>query len=444
MNREILRLALPSILANITVPLVGMVDIAVAGHLDGLESGAGAAAFIAAIALGSTLFDLLYWNFAFLRSGTGGLTAQAYGQGNLGECARVLKRALVISAASALLLLAIQWFFVKGAFLLIDCSPEVGRLACRYFFIRIWAAPATLSLMAFKGWFIGMQDSVAPMSCDLVVNGGNIAGSIILSRLIGFEGIACGTVLAQYCGLLCACAFLLLRYRKVLSADRGGSLRTLFRDSSTRRFFSMNADLVVRSFCFIGIYIGYTFIAARYGDVALAASSILMKLLLLFSYFTDGFAYAGEAMSGKYIGAGDKASLRRTVRLVFAWSMAIAVLFIGIYGCFDELLLKLMTDDASVVEACHRYLPWLLLMPPIGCAAFTWDGIYLGATASASMRNAMLVSAAAFFAVWMLGIRLADEKAAIHILMAAYFAHLVARTIYLSVAWKGVRDKSLR
>ena len=149
-------------------------------------------------------------------------------------------------------------------------------------------------------------------------------------------------------------------------------------------------------------------------------------------------------MSGKYIGAGDKASLRRTVRLVFAWSMAIAVLFIGIYGCFDELLLKLMTDDASVVEACHRYLPWLLLMPPIGCAAFTWDGIYLGATASASMRNAMLVSAAAFFAVWMLGIRLADEKAAIHILMAAYFAHLVARTIYLSVAWKGVRDKSLR
>ena len=356
----------------------------------------------------------------------------------------MLKRALVISAASALLLLAIQWFFVKGAFLLIDCSPEVGRLACRYFFIRIWAAPATLSLMAFKGWFIGMQDSVAPMSCDLVVNGGNIAGSIILSRLIGFEGIACGTVLAQYCGLVCACAFLLLRYRKVLSADRGGSLRSLFRDSSTRRFFSMNADLVVRSFCFIGIYIGYTFIAARYGDVALAASSILMKLLLLFSYFTDGFAYAGEAMSGKYIGAGDKASLRRTVRLVFAWSMAIAVLFIGIYGCFDELLLKLMTDDASVVEACHRYLPWLLLMPPIGCAAFTWDGIYLGATASASMRNAMLVSAAAFFAVWMLGIRLADEKAAIHILMAAYFAHLVARTIYLSVAWKGVRDKSLR
>ena len=135
MNREILRLALPSILANITVPLVGMVDIAIAGHLDGMESGA--AAFIAAIALGSTLFDLLYWNFAFLRSGTGGLTAQACGQGNLEECARVLKRALVISAASAILLLAIQWLFVKGAFLLIDCSPEVGRLACRYFFIRI-------------------------------------------------------------------------------------------------------------------------------------------------------------------------------------------------------------------------------------------------------------------------------------------------------------------
>lgn len=448
MNREVLKLALPSILANITVPLVGMVDIAVAGHLDGAGNGISVAAFIAAITLGSSLFDLLYWNFAFLRSGTGGLTAQAYGRGDNAECTRILQRALAISLLSALVLIAIQRIFVKGAFMVIQCTPEAASLAAEYFLIRIWAAPATLSLMAFKGWFIGMQDSVAAMSIDLVVNLVNIVASILLSLRIGFAGVAAGTVVAQYCGLLTASLFL-LRHRQVVRGHRS-SLKELFSGQQTRDFFTMNADLVVRSFCFIGIYIGYTLISAKYGDLRLAASAILMKLLMIFSYFTDGFAYAGEAMTGKYIGAKDAKSVDRTVRYVFIWSMAIAVAFIGIYGLFDEALLSLMTDDSEVSGECHKYLAWLLLMPVIGCAAFTWDGIYLGATASKQIRNAMLASVAAFFGVWYglealwhAGICFDNEKAALNILMAAYFAHLLARAVWLTFAWKGVRKRAV-
>ena len=214
-NRDILKLAVPSIFANITVPLVGMVDIAVAGHLD-----TSAAVMIGGIAIGTMLFDLLYWNFGFLRVGTGGLTAQAYGRGDRRECAKIFTRALGIALSCALLLIAVQWVFVKAAFLVVDCTPEVRELASKYFFIRIWAAPATLALMALKGWFIGMQDSVSPMSTDLTVNGMNVLMSFVLALGIGsyegmgFAGIAAGTVAAQYSGLMVALALMVLRYWK--------------------------------------------------------------------------------------------------------------------------------------------------------------------------------------------------------------------------------------
>ena len=222
------------------------------------------------------------------------------------------------------------------------------------------------------------------------------------------------------------------------------------------------ADLFVRSLCFIAIYIGFTTISAGYGDLLLAVSSIMMKLLMIFSYFTDGFAYAGEALVGKYIGAGDKPMLRQSIRWTFIWSMAIAVIFMGIYHFAGVPMLRMMTSDMPVVEQSREYLPWLLLMPVVGCAAFTWDGIYIGATASKEIRNAMLWAVVAFVAVWCAGmVCLGDvphmtshletllyrlfhsdssmapqhDIVAMHILMAAYFAHLLARTIYLSVRY---------
>ena len=453
-NKDILKLAIPSILANITVPLVGMVDIAVAGHLD-----VNAATMIGGIAIGSMLFDLLYWNFGFLRVGTGGLAAQAYGRGDRKECARILARALGIALACALVLIAIQWIFVKAAFLVVDSSPEVQALATKYFYIRIWAAPATLSLMALKGWFIGMQDSVSPMATDMTVNGMNVLMSIILSLGftvgglhydgIGFAGVAAGTVVAQYSGLLVALLLLLWKYRRnTLSTVTVSELRGLFKGEETRRFFVMNADLYVRSLCFIAIYIGFTVISARYGDVLLAVSSILMKLLMIFSYFTDGFAYAGEALTGRYIGAKDSFMVRQTVRWTFVWSMSIALLFMGIYHFAGVPMLRMMTSDPIVVDVAVGYLPWLLLMPIAGCAAFTWDGIYIGATASRQMRNSMLWATVSFAALWAVGILILQAVApdspsygriAMHILMAAYFAHLLARTVYLTASWRSIR-----
>jgi MATE family multidrug resistance protein len=254
-------------------------------------------------------------------------------------------------------------------------------------------------------------------------------------------------VAAQYSGLLVALALLVGRYWKnTVTTLQAADLKAVFKGGETRRFFVMNADLFVRSLCFIAIYIGFTVISARYGDLLLAVSSIMMKLLMIFSYFTDGFAYAGEAMTGKYIGAKDEPMLRQTVKWTFAWSMGIALIFIGIYHFAGVPLLKMMTSDVAVVEAAGEYLPWLLLMPVIGCAAFTWDGIYIGATASKAIRNSMLWAVVGFAAVWFAGIILLAHLSsdasprygyiAMHILMGAYFAHLLARTLYLSAKYR--------
>lgn len=443
LNREILRLALPSILANITIPLVGMVGTAVAGHLPS-AGGAGAATYIGAISVGAMLFNLIYWNFSFLRTGTGGLTAQAYGAGDVDGCARLLLRGLALALVSAGATLALQIPLLRLAMLLVNASPEVEALAEQYFRIRIWAAPATLSLMAFSGWFVGMQDSMSSMWKDLVVNLVNIGAGVCLAlgvgrwRGLGFAGIPLATVIAQYSGLLFCVLTCVFRYgRRVFGCVSKAMLRSLLEGSGMRKFMKMNADLIGRSFGFTAIYIGYTMIAATCGDMMLACSSIMMQLLMLFSYFTDGFAYAGEALTGRFIGARDRMMMRSTVRWVFIWSMSIAVLFIGIYYAGGLPMLRLLTSDTAVVSACRQFLPWLILMPPLGCAAFTWDGIYLGAAASRDIRNSMLGAALCFFAAWLVGrLWVEAETARMHLLLGAYFAHLAFRTIYLSVRYR--------
>ncbi|MBQ2171906.1 MAG: MATE family efflux transporter [Bacteroidales bacterium] len=456
LNKNILRLAVPSILANITVPLVGMVDMAVAGHLP----GSSAAALIGGITIGTMLFDLLYWNFGFLRVGTGGLTAQAFGRKLTafasndergvgyngkdlcadGELGGILKRALRIAVLSGLALIALQWVVVKLAFLLVDCSPEVQTLASQYFYIRIWAAPATLSLFAFKGWFIGLQDTVRPMAADLLVNGINIGASILLGMLIGFPGIALGTLLAQWSGFLYCVVAARRRYGVSILKETPGQAGDVMAGSdrpSELSFFALNRDLFLRSIGMIAVYIGFTVISARYGDLMLAVSAILMKLLMFFSYFTDGFAYAGEALTGRFIGEGSVDGVRSTVRQTFLWGTGMAVFFMLLYGLGGTPILRLMTEDATVVNAGRQFLPWLLLMPFIGCPAFVWDGIFIGATASKDLRNSTLLCAVGFFAVWFAGERyMSTPESAIHLLMAAYFMHLFIRAAYLTVRYK--------
>ena len=443
LNKEILRLSVPSIFANLTVPLVGMVDTALAGHLIDAEGG-GSAVFIGAISVGAMMLNLLYWNMGFLRTGTGGLTAQAFGRQDPHECARIFARGLGLAGAMSLIILLLQVPLSRLGVLLVSATPRVCELALRYFIIRVWAAPATVGLMVFRGWFVGMQDSMSSMWTDFVVNLTNIAASVLLTfgcfgwSGLGFDGIAAGTVVAQYCGLLFVSLVCAIKYGSVFRLLSARDVRALFSAASLRPFLAMNGNLMGRSLCFTAIYMGYTIIASGFGDTLLACSSIMMQLLMIFSYFTDGFAYAGEALTGRFIGARDAVMLRRTVRYVFLWSMGIGLLFVGVYAAVGVPLMRLFTSDAAVVEACRRFLPWLLVMPPLGCAAFTWDGIYLGATASKGLFLSMVAALLGFFALWF-GFALfcpgATGDVLLHVLLAAYFAHLAARTIYLSAAY---------
>lgn len=439
-NKDILRLAGPSILANITVPLVGMVDIAVAGHL---TTNLSNATLIGGISIGTMLFDLLYWNFGFLRVGTGGMTAQAFGRKDPQSCAKILYRGLALALIIAAVILAVQWPFTKLAFLIVDSSSEVKDLALQYFFIRIWAAPATLSLMSIKGWFIGMQDTVSSMSTDLVVNVVNIVASIVLALGLpftafngfGFAGIALGTVAAQYSGLLFSACRILLKYRHVFKSV---PLLEALHGAELRRFMVINIDLFIRSVCLVVIYVGFTTISARFGDLLLATGSIMMKLLMLFSYFTDGFAYAGEALTGKFIGMRDREGTRETVKWTFIWSMGLGMFFVLIYVFGGSAIVRIMTSDVAVIESCKDFFVWLLPMPLIGCMAFTWDGIYVGATAAKSLRNSTIMAVLAFFSVWFIAINIhkSYDYTAMHLLLLAYFAHLFARSAWMQLNYK--------
>ena len=432
-NAQILRLAIPSILANITIPLVGVVDTAIVGHIAN-------ATFIGGIAIGTMLFDLLYWNFGFLRVGTSGITAQAFGRGDRVECARLLSQSIGIALIGSVLIWVLQYFFVNVALMLVPCSNEVADFAREYFFIRVWAAPATLSLMAFKGWFIGMQDTISPMLTDIVVNLVNMGVSYVLAVYTPLQalGVAYGTLIAQFTGLIVAVLILLMKYRSIW---QGLSLWRLAVDTQRmRRLLSLNGSLFVRSLCFMIVYVGFTSLASKYGDVELAISTIMMKLFMLFSYFVDGFAYAGEALVGKEIGKHDDPQshhqvnplqLSTVIRLLFVWSLGVGIIFTLIFYVWSDEFYRAMTSDSIVLEGLTRYTGWLIAMPIVSTLAFMWDGVYAGATAGKQIRNAMVYAALGFVVMYLA----TNQFVGVQSIYIAYFAHLLARVVYLTYAW---------
>lgn len=434
LNYQILRLAIPSILANITIPLVGLVDTAIVGHI------ANATA-IGGIAIGTMLFDLLYWNFGFLRVGTSGMTAQAFGRGDRVECARLFSQSIGIALIGAILIWLIQWLFVNVVLMLVPCSPEVASFAREYFFIRVWAAPATLSLMAFKGWFIGMQDTISPMVTDIVVNVVNMVVSYVLAVYtpMGALGVALGTVIAQFTGLTIAAMILVAKYRHLWKGLSPWHLA--FDGKGMRRLLTLNGNIFIRSLCFMVVYVGFTSLAAKYGDVELAVSTIMMKLFMLFSYFVDGFAYAGEALVGKEIGyriSGNgyrESNIGRVVRLLFVWSLGVGVIFTLIFALWSGEFYRAMTSDSIVLGRLADYTGWLIAMPIVSTLAFMWDGIYTGATAGKQIRNGMIYAAVSFVVCYLL----TYHWLGIQGLYVAYFAHLAARVLYLTFAWKTVQ-----
>lgn len=417
MNRKILRLAIPSIVSNITVPLLGLVDVTIVGHL-------GAAAYIGAIAVGGLLFNILYWNFGFLRMGTSGLTSQAYGRQDAAEQIRVLVQALSVGLLSACVILVLQYPVERLAFSLLDTTPEVEAYAIKYFRVCVWGAPAVLAMYGLKGWFIGMQNSRFPMYIAIAVNIINIGCSLCFVFLLDMkvEGVALGTVVAEYSGCVLAIGLWNKRY---------GYLRRwiVWRESlyfgAMRRFFAVNRDIFLRTLCLIAVTTFFTSSGARQGNIVLAVNTLLMQLFTLFSYIMDGFAYAAEALAGRYIGAGDLRQLKHAVRNLFGWGIGMSALFTLLYGIGGTGFMNLLTDEKDVVKAAAEYYYWVLGIPFAGFAAFLWDGILIGATATRQMLWAMAGAAVAFFVIYYGFSGRTDN----HVLWLAFLVYLGLRGI---------------
>lgn len=391
-HRQILRIALPSIVSNITVPLLGLADVAIVGHL-------GSAAYIGAIAVGGMLFNMVYWLFAFLRMGTSGLTAQAYGRGDRAGTAGTLFRSLAVALFISTLLIALHRPFADVAFRLVASPPAVEASARTYFAILVWGAPAVLGLYSFAGWFIGMQNARYPLYVAVTQNVVNIAASVGLVFGLGWkvEGVATGTLVAQYAGLLMAVGLWWRAYRKQAVGLR---LAELAGRKDFARFFTVNRDIFLRTLCLIAVTTFFTSAGAAAGELTLAANALLMQLFMLFSYVMDGFAYAGEALAGRHVGAGERRAYAATVRRLLLWGILLAAVFTLAYLAGGGSLLRLLTSDASVVAEARVYLPWAVGIPLAGFVAFIFDGIFIGATATGYMLLSMAAASGVFFLVY--------------------------------------------
>lgn len=395
MNKKILNLAIPNIISNVTVPLLGMVDLAITGHLD-------SDVYIGAIAVGTMIFNIIYLAFGFLRMGVTGLTAQVVGANNKPEIINNLFRGLAISLAGATLLIALQIPIERFTFLLVDASTEVEHFAKEYFYIRIWAAPATISLYAFTGWFVGMQNTKIPMVIALLINIFNIVLNIFFVNIMGMksDGVALGTVIAQYLGLVIAILFFTGKFRKYLKYL---VWKSVFLKERISYFYKINKDIFIRTVSLIIVFTFFTSSSASTNNNILAANTLLMQFMFIFSYITDGFAYAAEALSGKYLGQKDFLSLKKLIRLIFFWGLLLSALFTVVYIVFGNGLIALLTNQQKVIDISNVYKFWIILIPITSVWSFIWDGIFVGITASKQMRNSMLISVfLVFFPTWFL------------------------------------------
>ena len=383
-NKQVYRLALPNIISNFSIPLLGAVDTALMGRL-------GSEHYLGAVGIGGVIFSFIYWGFGFLRMATTGLTAQAFGENDLRECGRLLLRAMCIGITSSLLLFISQWQLIALSFRLIDASTDVEHLARIYFHIRIYAAPATLCLHAFHGVFLGLQNARYPMLLTIVVNLVNIVLNLVFVRLLDMrvEGIALATVIAQYIGLFVAVLLFSRYYRGILPR---WNLREILAFSKLKRFLNISADIFIRTCCLVFSHAYFTAKSAALSDTFLAVNTILLQYINLMSYAIDGLAFAAESLIGKYKGANDLQNLKRTTRLIFLWSFLFAGVIMLIFVFFGEQLLYVFTDQTSLVEQAEVYLIWITVAPIINVAAYIWDGVFLGATASRALRNSVIVS----------------------------------------------------
>ena len=391
-DQQILQIALPSIASNITVPLLGLVDVAIVGHM-------GSAVYIGAVAVGSMIFNLIYWLFAFLRMGSSGMTAQAWGRRDIQGVMHILTSSLTVAIGIAASLLVLQVPLRQLMFWLIGPTTDVAPFAITYFHIVVWGAPASLGLFALTGWFIGMQNTRFPLFVSILQNVVNILVSLTL--VYGFsmkiEGVALGTVIAQYVGLLVAVGLLWRYYGRLFVKETFP--HPFSKKEGAGRSLTINLHLFLRTLCLVAVNLYFTSVGARQGAIILSVNTILLQLYLFFSYFMDGFAFAGEALGGKAYGAHNSQAFHETLGRLWMWMIIVTIAYTLLYIIGGMKLVELLTDEPEVRLATHDYIYWAWLIPAAGSVAFIWDGIFIGLTASRGMLVASFVSALIFFAV---------------------------------------------
>ncbi len=422
LNKRILNISIPNIISNITVPLLGIVDLALVGHLD-------SKVYIGAIALGSMIFNFIYWGFSFLRMGTGGFAAQSYGKKDFRESFYILYRALLVGFIGAVFLLIIQKPIDLLSFFIINGSDEVEFFARQYFYIRIWAAPATIALYSISGWYIGMQNAKIPMIIAITVNLLNVGFNVLFIKVFGMksDGVALGTVLAQYLGLIVGLIFLSKNSKRL---KQYLNFKEILQLNALKKFFNVNKDIFIRTISLVFALSFFTAKSAKYGDTLLAVNTLLLQFFMIYAHVVDGFAFAGEALAGKYFGARDKFNLIKVSKFLFYWGLLMAGIFTIAYYFGDNLLLKILTDNTEIINNIQPYLFWIYLIPVITFGAFIWDGIFIGVTASASMRNTMLIST---FLVFIPSYFILHHYFYNHGLWAAFMIFMIARFVTLSL-----------
>ena len=394
LNKQILSLAIPNTISNLSVPMLSAVDTALMGRLENEQ-------YLGAIAIGGIIFSFVYWGFGFLRMGVTGLTAQAYGAKDAKESTLILKRAAIVGLLIGLLLIVVQPLIAALSFYLMDAGAEVEQLARSYFHIRIYAAPATLTLHVFHGWFLGMQNAKYPMFLAIVVNLLNLVLNLVFVKVLMMtsDGVALGTVIAQYFGLLCTVGLFLRKYRHLWD---GWHLKGVLNLPALKRFFRISGDIFIRTLSVLFCHAFFTSKAAALSDTALAINTILLQFIHILAYGIDGFAFAVESLVGRYKGAREITNLKRSVRYSFWWVLLLSAGFSLVFGLLGTKLLYFFTNKTDLLIGARPYLIWIAIAPPINSVAYIWDGVFIGATASTPMRNSMLASTVVFLFAYVL------------------------------------------
>ncbi|MCC5942929.1 MAG: MATE family efflux transporter [Balneolaceae bacterium] len=421
MNKSILRLAIPNIISNLSVPLLGAVDTALVGHLDQVY-------YLGALAVGSVIFNFIFWGFGFLRMGTTGLTAQEYGRRDRMNMMMILARVQIIAMSIGLLILFLQHPIAILSLWLIESSAEVAEYTRVYYDIRIYTAPAVLALYGLNGWFLGMQNAKYPMIITIVLNLLNIVLNITF--IYGFDmhvnGVAYGTLISTYLALALGVFLFAKRYRRYLGHYVKSELINL---DEIKKYFSVNRDIFIRTLCLIFTFSFFTAVSARQGDMILAANTILLQFWFIVSYGIDGFAYAAESLVGRFKGSDNRAKLKKAVLYNIGWGLILGITGTLLYALAGSSLLSIFTNNSEVIDLAKTVLFWTILAPLVSSFCYILDGVFIGATETKPMRNTMLFSTGiVFLPTYYLG----TYFLGIHGLWLAMVLFMIARGVALA------------